>query len=231
MARFAKDRFAEYWVPGRHYHVYNHAVHNNVCFRDAQDYERFIYLIGKRFTFFSDVLAFCLIPNHFHIALYLLEEDELRRKLSNVPRELLRKADKKYVEGTISYTMYIGQLVGDAMSAYAQYFNRRHGRKGPLMHRPIRRIETTNDGFSRKLIGYVGLNHVKHKMTAPTARYPFSSLYRDDKFLARERLLAGFGGEEQYARYLGDYLRRYGKVFYEFDELAFFGIEATRHAA
>ncbi|MBU6426702.1 transposase [Patescibacteria group bacterium] len=76
-------------IPGEYYHLYNRGAHKAPVFNDACDYERFVRLLyaanGERlfklrdipedraFDFdrgnpLVDVIAYCLMPNHFHIA-------------------------------------------------------------------------------------------------------------------------------------------------------------------
>ena len=68
-----------------YYHVYNRGVEKRVIFLDEQDYTVFLgllkkYLVGENYnkanrhkpvTIGSEVqlLAYCLMPNHFHLLL------------------------------------------------------------------------------------------------------------------------------------------------------------------
>jgi putative transposase len=46
-------------IPGAFYHLYNRGNHREAIFHSAEDYERFLWA-------FTDVAAYCLMPNHFH---------------------------------------------------------------------------------------------------------------------------------------------------------------------
>ena len=54
-------------VPGYYYHIYNRAVDRSVLFRDKNNYTFFTSKIKKYLIPVSDVLAYCLMPNHFHL--------------------------------------------------------------------------------------------------------------------------------------------------------------------
>ncbi len=78
------------WVPGEVYHVYNRGNNKQPIFLDEQDYAVFLNIIklslqeerttdkfGRpRKNWYGDIelLAFCLMPNHFHLLLYQKSE-------------------------------------------------------------------------------------------------------------------------------------------------------------
>lgn len=110
-----------------YYHVYNRGVDKMDIFRDEDDFKYFTYLLyralgketsrdknGRSYANFAEVVelcAYCLMPNHFHLLLYLKER-----------------------EG-------ITALMRSLMTAYSGYFNKKYRRKGPLFQntfwRPI----------------------------------------------------------------------------------------------
>ncbi len=175
------------------YHCYNRGVDKRIVFQDRQDYYRFLeqlYLanndtplrrddLGKRK--FQDILsvqrdkplvaigAFCLMPNHFHLAL------------------------KEIVEGGISAFM---QKLG---TAYAMYFNERNDRTGNLFVKPFRSQHIENDRYFQYLINYIHCNPAElfdtkwksgtvrdiRTLSAKITQYPYSSLcaYEDNSLL------------------------------------------------
>ncbi len=225
MATYRKNKYVQDWVPEKHYHLYNHAVHLNDCFLSPEDYLTFIALLGSRFRFFCEIYAFCLIPNHFHIAVRLKSVWELIEGVQLMPNEFRGLNDAKFLRREMSYTAYVGQLAGAAMNSYTGYFNSKTNRKGPLMFRPIRRVETTNLGFSRGLVCYVDLNFAKHHLGKATDSYPYTSLGKQYEFINYDELYAGFGGKQAYITYHKTYMANFGQSFINFDEESFFGIK------
>ncbi len=69
-----------------YYHVYNRGVSKQVVFHDKDDYKYFLYLLKRHLdvkpasskygTLYRhlngkvEIIAYCLIPNHFHLLIY-----------------------------------------------------------------------------------------------------------------------------------------------------------------
>ena len=49
------------------YHIYNHAVGNELLFKTEENYSFFLNRLKKYLSPYVDIYAFCLIPNHFHL--------------------------------------------------------------------------------------------------------------------------------------------------------------------
>lgn len=79
----------------------------------------------------TDVVAYALLPNHFHLIL------------------------KEKREGGISKFML------KLTTAYSMYFNTKHERSGPLFTRPFRSRHIDSDEYFRWLFAYIHLNPVE----------------------------------------------------------------------
>lgn len=141
-------RDPELFSTGATYHVYNRGVDKRIIFNDDADRLRFLKSIvafnevGRREnsslarvenppvsdTPCVDVIAYCLMPNHFHL--------------------MLRQA----VHGGVSEFMHRLGL------GYTRYFNKRNGRVGRLLESAykIKRVKTTLQ--NRHLPRYIHLN-------------------------------------------------------------------------
>ena len=133
---------------GEYYHVYNRGAHKAPIFLDGSDYERFLYLLymanddkklifkslkpGDIFTYprstLVDIKAYCLMPNHFHLALH------------------------EKTEGGI--TIFIHKLC----TAYSSYYNRKYDHSGTLFQGQYKSRHVDNDDYFRYLIQYIHLN-------------------------------------------------------------------------
>jgi len=58
-------------IPGNYYHVYNKAVTDNQLFIEEKNYHFFVSKIKKYLLGCVDVLAYCLMPNHYHLIIQL----------------------------------------------------------------------------------------------------------------------------------------------------------------
>ncbi len=78
-----------------------------------------------------DIVAFCLMPNHFHMAI------------------------KGRKDGSIS------KFMAKFSTAFAMYMNIKYDRTGPLMCRPFRAKYVDSDEYFRWLISYIHLNPIE----------------------------------------------------------------------
>ena len=56
-------------IPGYYFHIYNRAVSDDLLFVEDKNYYFFLLKIKKYLLTDSDVLAYCLMPNHYHLIL------------------------------------------------------------------------------------------------------------------------------------------------------------------
>jgi len=108
-------KYKEYFL-GAYHHVYNRGVNKGLIFKDQQDYIIFI----KRLRFYKikykiDILFYCLMPNHFHLATKQLTEQSLSKMMQFLT------------------------------NGYAMYFNRRHKRAGHLFESKFKAILANED--------------------------------------------------------------------------------------
>ena len=61
-------------IPGYYYHIYNCAVDGCRLINEERNYEFFLSKIKKYLIPKSDILVYCLMPNHYHILVKIQEE-------------------------------------------------------------------------------------------------------------------------------------------------------------
>ena len=127
-----------------YYHVYNRGVDKRTIFRDDEDYSVFIHLLKRylsheperdksgreyeKFYEYVSLVAFCLMPNHFHMLLY--QHD---------------------MEG-------ITKLLRAVTGSYARYFNKKYGRVGTLFQSTFKASRITDDSYLDHITRYIHLN-------------------------------------------------------------------------
>lgn len=92
-----------------------------------------------------DIIAYCIMPTHFHLALRQNEEKSLSVFMSNV------------------------------LNSYARYFNIKHNRKGPLWEGRSKKVLVTSDEQLLHLTRYIHLNPVTAYLADDPADWPASS--------------------------------------------------------
>jgi len=125
------------------YHLYNRGIDKKDIFRDDQDYQSFIFLLQRYLSstpknqpFIKDkslygqitLLAFCLMPDHFHL---------LVKQITNTA---------------------IASLAKKVCTNYAMYFNKKYKRSGSLFDGRYRAVVVDNPEQLLHLSRYIHLN-------------------------------------------------------------------------
>ena len=95
-----------------------------------------------------DVLAYCLMPNHYHLLVHQ------------------------------NTHMGISEYVSNWQNSYAKYFNKKFERRGSLFLRPFRAVRVVSDEHLLHVSRYIHLNPVTGYIIKPTqdiGNYPWSS--------------------------------------------------------
>jgi|SRR3989344_1022500 len=132
------------FAPQEYYHVYNRGVEKRIIFIDDNDYAVFLGLLkkylsgenhntGNRHIFENlsgqvDLLAYCLMPNHFHLLLYQITEDGVTKLMRRV------------------------------ITGYVMYFNNRYQRVGSLFQGRYKASRINADTYLHHISRYIHLN-------------------------------------------------------------------------
>jgi putative transposase len=125
------------YEPGAYYHIFNRGVEKRIVFQDEADYKTFLgylhlyltdpHLSGdsrktrppslpiKNYTGNITLLAYCLMPNHFHL---FVHQDQ--------------------IDG-------INHFMRSLMSEYVRYFNKKYNRVGSLFQGPYKAVKITSE--------------------------------------------------------------------------------------
>lgn len=139
------------------YHIYQRGNEKRKIFLDPRDHLRFLMLLYvcntetsihlsdhntkqwktvfelKKPDSLVEIVAYCLMPNHFHLLIY----------------------EKK--QGGIS------RFMQKLTTGYSMYFNKKYQRTGGLFERPFKAKHVADDDYLKYLFAYIHLNPVKIK--------------------------------------------------------------------
>lgn len=121
-----------------------------------------------------ELLAYALQPNHFHFLLHQRADD------GAIPR-----------------------LMRGLVAPYANYFNHRHGRSGPVWQRAYRARRVASGEDHMETVTYIHLNRDGQARSAFTS-HPNYLGERVQSWLNAEPGLRPFGGREGYREFIGD---------------------------
>ncbi len=145
------------FVPGEFYHLYNRGTDKRIIFTCYNDFNRFVVLLylcnsdksvdidgklreGRTFPELLgvdrgeqlvDIVAYCLMPNHFHLLIHERNENGI--------------------------SMFMKKL----STAYSMYFNNKYDRSGALFEGRFKAKHVDNDNYLKYLLSYIHLNPVK----------------------------------------------------------------------
>src|SRR5688572_5359931 len=100
------------FIPNNIYHIYNQGNNRQRIFSNEKDYLVFLKLYRKLFYTFTDTIAWCLMPNHFHFMIYT--DDRCLKKIK---------------QGGIIIDP-VTNCIRKLLSSYARIFNNDYNRSG-----------------------------------------------------------------------------------------------------
>lgn len=212
------------YLEGGYYHVYNRGVEKRIIFNDDQDYKVFlnylkIYLSPKQKTsiksisingstfqrpvrplnnFWGEVelLAYCLMPNHFHL--------------------LLKQKSPRLIE---AFMRSLG-------TKYSGYFNKRYERVGPLYQSVYKAVLVQNEEQLLHLTRYIHLNPAKESPLQLSSEYSSYGEYlglRKTEWVKTDEILAFFRSVQRtspedilsYQSFVEDYLAELAEIIHD----------------
>ncbi len=154
------------------YHIYNRGINSENIFLSDENKTYFLKLLSKYLSAKIDVYAYCLMDNHFHIVLKIIEEERI-----------------------------VTQSFSNFFNAYAKAFNKQNQRTGSLFEKHFKRIKIQDDNYLRSIIQYVHLNP-KHHLNTNYKTYKHSSFQAmisvSQTKLARCEVLSYFDGIDNF---------------------------------
>ncbi len=137
----SKNTIREYDAPA-YYHVYNRGAGGANIFKDSQDKRKFMSILERYLdetnenylTFDIELLAYCVMNNHYHLLLYQdSEPDEITKLMRSVS------------------------------TAYSMYYNLRYKNKGHVFQSVFRASRITEEPYLLHISRYIHLNPRTYK--------------------------------------------------------------------
>ena len=152
------NRNEEPLICGKVYHIYNKSVGEERLFKTDKDYVFFLKKLKRFILPISDLYAYCLIPNHFHLFLKIKNYD-------NIPD---LKNDEKETE-------YLTQIFTNFFISYSKSFNNAHNRLGRLLLQPFKRKLVEDEDYYAYLVAYIHRNPIHHGLVSNFSDWKYSS--------------------------------------------------------
>jgi len=134
------------FAAGQYYHIYNRGAGGQPIFRVEENYSFLLRLVKKyRQQLCVAVIAYCLMPNHYHF---------------------LVRQDGENPAGSLP------QLV---FNSYTKAFNKRYQRTGTLFEGRYQSIWVDKTEYLLHLCRYIHTNPVKAKLVSRLGDWPYSN--------------------------------------------------------
>ena len=131
---------------GHHYHIFNRGIDSTIIFESEDNMTYFLKLMNIHLKSKVDILAYCLMNNHFHFIVEILVDE--------------KKASQSF---------------SNLFNAYSKAFNKQNSRTSTLFERPFKRILIKDEDYLKKLILYIHKNPENHGVVSNFSDYVFSS--------------------------------------------------------
>jgi REP element-mobilizing transposase RayT len=134
------------WQKGIYYHIYNRGVSKSILFREPTNY---LFVLEKLQKYSLEnqvaVIAYCLMPNHYHL---LLRQDG-EKPAGNVPQSIF--------------------------NSYSKAYNLKYGHSGTLFEGRFRAKPIRSTSHLLHLCRYIHGNPVKDRLVADPADWQWSN--------------------------------------------------------
>ena len=107
------------------YHIFNRGINKNQTFYTSRNYEYFLQKVNRIMLPYSDILAYCLMPNHFHLLIRSKKEG----------------CSIVEMKGDMDKMQVLSKKIGVVLGSYTQGLNKQHGRCGSLWQQKTKAVE------------------------------------------------------------------------------------------
>lgn len=167
-----------YFQEDTYHHLYNRGTNKQNIFFDRRDYGFFVTkMIQNKLKYKIEILAYCLMPNHFHIFIHQTQPDKLGSK-----------------------------FIGNIVNSYTKTINKKYNRSGVLFEsRTKSKIVFELDAFPL-LIKYILMNPVKAKLVKKFCDWEFSSakelLGSSERKVTNKFIMKYFKNKSEFTQYI-----------------------------
>ena len=197
------------------YHIYNCGNNNELLFKDDWQYNRFLKKVKIYIGPIANIYAYCLLPDHFHLALRFKDPKELYKvNPKRFPRPLDIFVDPDRETGYYQkIAKGLSLQFSDLFNSHTKTINLTSPRKGKLFCLQFKRILVDNEAFRSNLICYIHRNPIHHDLSRDFESWPYSSYTRhingNDPLVDTSFVVDWFRSLENYIAVHRDYKEAY----------------------
>jgi len=149
------------------YHIFNQGNNHRKIFYKQENYLFFLKKIKENITPYADILAWCLMPNHFHLMIFINKSEiYIEQKNDDESLEFQKIADKQNKKSKLTLNDSIGIL----LRSYTRAINKQEKSTGSLF-RAHTKAECLNcpNGITPS---FINASITEIKVSDPEKEYP-----------------------------------------------------------
>ena len=189
--------------PGNYYHIYNRGNNRENIFYQDKNYKYFLNKFEGYLTKFTDLYAFCLLPNHFHF-LVRVKGKEVITLSDGIDKPGTQKQNDSITQSD-GIDMQVSERFRRFFLGYSQAINKQENRTGSLFEKNFKRKLIDKEDYLNRIIYYIHLNPVLHKISSSFEDYQYSSyriiLSNKPTKLRREKVLELFTNKDEFIKF------------------------------
>jgi REP element-mobilizing transposase RayT len=166
------------FLPGQYYHVYNRGANREPIFQTKENYRFLLQRFREKLPSCRiSVIAYCLMPNHYHFGL---------RQDGEVP---------------------VSDLMQAVFNSYTKAYNRAYTRSGTLFQGPFQAVAVEKYEYLLHLCRYIHRNPLEAGLVGHPIEWEFSNYRewmgrRDDGLTDREFMRENFPLPDEYEEFV-----------------------------
>ena len=176
----------------------------------------------KRFArlYFTEIIGFCLMGNHFHLLVKMLPESDFTdADIQNRCRQFYGK-EYTFPVGRLTHfrrkLVNLSEFVGDIKVNFSRTYNRRHNRRGYFWGDRFKSVIVDKGETLVNCLAYIDLNPLRAGIVKQPEAYRWSSIGYHLQTNNKDRFLStDFGLREFNVRGEKERVRRYRRYMYE----------------
>lgn len=188
------------FVNGQYYHIYNRGSEKRSIFESRRDYQRFLKTLKyyqtegpkSKFSHFPslivpeldyskkmiEIIAYCLMPNHFHLLIKQIREKGITEFMS------------KFI------------------NSYTKYYNTKYNRVGALLQGMFKAVLVESDEQLIHVSRYIHLNPISSFLVKNLNQYKWSSFLEYatevEGICSKKEILTNFKNPQEYQQFVLD---------------------------
>ena len=195
------------FVEDQYYHIYNRGVNRERIFFEQGNYLLFLRGLKKYICPQAEIIAYCLMPNHYHVLVRVKPVQVLEVSLVGTLKVSLEKTSE-----VPSPLTPLSRAIKNFLIAYVKSINLRYSRVGPLFQGQFKAKPIQTFDYLLTLCIYIHANPVKDGLVAEIKDWSYSNYLewlgeRKGSLFTPEFVQENFDSPADYEKLVMDYLK------------------------